>query len=248
MATNANRIEVLGTIQNISGADSEDAVRSMTRSVIRHAGAEHFIFSTLRLDRSNQPCRACHYFEDCSQQWRSIYDERKWYMNDPLVEYAKSHSEPTLCSNIVPITRGQADMLKTFALHGFRSGMVVPAHGILGAHECLGILLIGSPCEPDQTEPLFLANRISLRALAMELMDWWKNHFRNCAVQKLKLKQLDLTVLEYLRNGKTVAEISAIMEIRPSTLYHQLAILKDKLRAAKNVDAVVNAKAHGLLG
>ena len=245
MNAKANRIEVLSIIQNISTAVSEDSVRLLTRSVIRHTGAEHFIFTTLRIDQSGMHCRAHHNFDDCSLQWRAIYEERKWYMNDPLIEYAKSHSEPTLNSNIVPVTRGQVDMLKAAALHGFRSGMVVPAHSILGSHECLGILLIGSSSEMEQH---FLSNRITLRALAMELMDWWKNHFRDCAVRKLKLRVPDLTILEHLRNGKTVAEISAIMEIPPSTLYHQLAILKDKLHAAKNRDAVRHAKEQGLLG
>jgi len=242
-----DRIEVMNLIQNIATADSESTVRMMTRSVITRVGAESFIYSTLRVNQSGQEFRAHHYFEDCRSEWRSIYEDRRWYMNDPLIEYAKLHTEPAVCSKIVPITRGQTDMLEAAARHGFRSGIVVPAHSRLGAQQCLGVLFIGSSGEPANRETLFLSHRIVLRALAMELMEWWKNHFKKLAIQKFKIKQLEIQMLEHLSNGRSVAEISAILDMKPSTLYHQLAILKDKLSAGKTNDAVLSAKAHGLL-
>ncbi len=248
MNATKTRAEVLNIIQKISTADSEDSVRLMTRLAVRKAGAEHFIYSTFRLSDSGHEFGSHHYFEDCKAEWRSIYEERKWYMNDPLIEYAKLHTEPTLSSKIIPITRGQSDMMAAAACHGFRSGIIIPAHSRFGSHDCLSILFIGSSSEPACMEQHFLSNRITFRALAMELMDWWRNHFRAVAIQKFKIKEFELCVLEHLSNGKTVAEIAAILETRPSTLYHRLAILKDKLCAVNTGDTVHQAKANGLLG
>jgi len=248
MNTIRTRADVFTIIQNIAAADSEDTVRRMTRSVVRHAGAENFIYSTCRLNKSGHGVGSHHYFDDCRSEWRSIYEQRRWYMNDPLIEYAKLHTEPALSSKIVPITRGQSDMMEAAACHGFRSGIIIPAHSRFGSHDCLGLLFIGSSSEPASMEQHFLKHRIALRALAMELMEWWKNHFRRVAMHKFKISEFELHMLEYLSGGRTVAEIAAIMETRPSTLYHRLANLKDKLGADKTGETVQKAKAHGLLG
>jgi len=248
MNTIKTRADVFSIIQNIAAADSEDRVRLMTRTVIRKAGAEHFIYSTFRVSKAGHGFGSHHYFEDCRAEWRSIYEQRKWYMIDPLIEYAKLHTEPALSSKIVPVTRGQSDMMAAAACHGFRSGIIIPTHSRFGSHDCLGTLFIGSSSEPSNMEQHFLSNRIAFRALAMELMEWWKNHFRQLAIQKFKINEFELHMLEHLSNGKAVAEIAAITETRPSTLYHRLAILKDKLGADNTGDTVEKAKAHGLLG
>ena len=169
-------------------------------------------------------------------------------MNDPIVEYAKLHTEVLVSSQIECKTKGQLDLLNAASSHGFKSGIIVPTHCSLGGHEWLGILFIGSNLDPSHGEPLLLANRVAIRAMAMELMDWWKNRFKNDAIDKYKLRADEIRILQHLKNGKRVSEISAIMDLKATHLYQCIDALKVKLNTLKTNDAIHKAKTYGLLG
>ncbi len=248
MITNTDIADVFNLIKNLSLADSEATARRLTNSVVQQAGGEHFIYSTLRADKCTQHYDVLHYFENCPSAWRQLYDSRKWYMNDPIVEYAKLHTEVIVSSQVECKTKGQSDLLKSAAFHGFRSGIIVPTHCSLGGHEWLGILFMGSSSDPLHGEPLFLSNRLAIRALAMELMDWWKNRFKNDAIDKYKLQDDEIRILQHLKNGKRVAEISAIMDLKTTHLYQSIDVLKVKLNTLKTGEAIHKAKTYGLLG
>lgn len=235
-------------IKNISEAETEQIVKQLTESVVKQGGGEYFIYSTLREDVQNQKTDLYHYFENCRSEWRKLYEDRKWFMNDPLVEYARSHTEPTVNSKIIPRTRGQSEMLNVVANHGFNSGIIIPTHTSLGANEWLGMLYVGSTADPVRGEQLFLSNRVVFRALGMELMDWWKGQFKKEAMRKFKIYDQDIKILQLLKNGNTVAEISAIMDVKASSLYRYIDNCKDKLNVLKTMDAVRKAKKYGLLG
>jgi len=244
----ASQIDVLNIIREISAATTEDAVKLLSERAIHLVGGDYFIYSTIRENNYSQKHDIHHHFENCSKEWRSVYDRRKWFMNDPFIEYARSHTEPSLGADIVPVTPGQAEMLCAAASHGFRSAIVIPTHNNLGAQQCMGMLLIGAASEAALGEPVFAANRLVFRALAMELMDWWKIQFQQLAVQRFKLQQREMQILEHLYKGKTIAEIAAITDIKASTLYRHLDVLKDKMNAIKTDDLVRKARFCGLFG
>jgi len=243
-----SQFNVLNIIHRIPGAVTEDAVKFLTASAIQISGAQYFIYSTIRENKFVQQQDIHHHFEDCSPDWRAIYDRRKWFMNDPFVEYARSHTEPIISSQIAAVTTGQSEMIAAAAAHGFRSGMIIPAHNNLGAQQCLGMLLVGSSAGPEEAEPVLLSNRLIYRALAMELMDWWRNQFRQRAIERFKIQQIEMQILAYLHNGKTISEIAALTDIKSGTLYRHLNALKDKLNAVKTDDVVQKAKSYGFFG
>lgn len=243
-----SQFEVLNIIKKISTATEEEAVKSLSESAIQLAGGEYFIYSTIRENNYTQKHDIHHHFENCSKEWRTIYDRRKWFMNDPFIEYARTHTGPSLGAEIVPVTAGQNEMLCAAANHGFRSAIVIPTHNNLGAQQCMGMLLIGSPTETEIGEPLLATNRLIFRALAMELMDWWKLQFQSRTVQRFKLQPREILILENLYRGKSVAEVAAITDIKPSTLYRQLDLLKVKMNAMKTDDLIRKARFCGLFG
>jgi len=243
-----NHFNILNIIKRIPGAVTEDAVKLLTTSAIQNTGAEFFIYSTIRENKSAQQHDIHHHFENCSPEWRTIYDRRKWFMNDPFIEYARSHTEPIISSHIAAVTAGQSEMIAAAAVHGFRSGMIIPAHNNLGAQQCLGMLMVGSSAAPEQVNEVLLSNRVIYRALALELMDWWRNQFRQRAIERFKIQQREMQILTYLHNGKTISEIAALTDVKSSTLYRHLNALKDKLNAVKTDDVVQKAKAYGFFG
>lgn len=248
MSAVIDNLSIFDAISDISRSNSESEVKAMTKFVIREVGGDCFIYSTLRANQSHQYFDLIHYFEDCQARWREKYNERKWFMNDPLIEYAKANTEPIVSSKIECKSRGQVDLLATAASCGFRSGIVAPAHCSLGAHEWLGILFVGSSSEPDSGEPLLISNRVIFRALSLELMDWWRNYFKKEAMRKHNIHVQDIQILEYLKNGKDTHEISAMLDVKKSAIYSRITTLKDKLNVKRTNDAIQRAKTFGLLG
>jgi len=234
-------------IKRIAIARTETEVKSLTEFVVKRAGGELFAYSISRPNKDDQLCDLYHHFENCDPRWRATYNSRKWFMNDPLIEYAKSNTEAIASSKIEPKTQGQVDMLSTAAQHGFCSGIVIPTQSSLGAREWLGILLVGSSLEPAAGENILMANRVELRALAMELMEWWKNYFKRDAIYRFKIQEQDINILRQLKNGKSVLEIAAILDLKANSLYRDIRVLKGKLKALKTQEVVQRAKFYGLL-
>lgn len=232
----------------IAECESEIEVSQLVKFVISELGAKSYVYSTLMIDDLSEDRNSYRYFIGCNPMWCAIYNERKWFMNDPFVEYAKCNTEPVLGSKIVGKTPGQMEMLKVAAEHGFRSGMVIPTHSSHGANSRMGLLYVGQESDPDIGENILFRHKVFYRALGMELLDWWMRKLRHDAAIKFKLSEDEIELLQLAKNGLVVAEIGAKLNTSNSKIYRKMDIIKDKFNVDKINTAVGIANYAGLLG
>lgn len=232
----------------IARCQTEADVATLTKQVILALGATSYVYSTLTSDDRSDDRESYRYFIGCDPQWCRIYNERKWFMNDPFVEYGRYNTEPIIADQIVLQTSGQIEMLRLAADYGFKSGMVIPTHSSQSANERIGLLYIGVDEPPNIGNQLMHLHRIFYRALGMELLDWWIRFLRAEAALKFNLSEEEINLLQQIKNGQAVIELSAKLDIAPSKLYRQLNIIQDKFNVDKIGAAVAIASFNGLLG
>lgn len=220
----------------------------IARTIVRELGAHSFVYSTLRKSDRTPERDSFKFIIGCKEEWCAMYEHRRWYMNDPYVEYARTTNKPILSSKIKCETAGQVEMLETAKKYGFRSGMVIPTHSHENINERMGLLYIG--CEEDVSigEPLLIKNSLSYRALGIVLLDWWVGHLRDGAMKEFKISENEISLLQELRKGRSMLEIAAKMDLKAATIYKRVATIKDKLNVNGTDDAVREASICGLLG
>src|SRR5258708_25385184 len=113
------------SISWIKGYESEAAVHDASRQIVRYFGLEAFVFGALFRGGEREHYR---YLVGCKPEWCFLYNQSKWYAIDPFIEYALHHTSPVLASDVPLTSPGQQRMMAAAAEHGFRSGVVVPAH------------------------------------------------------------------------------------------------------------------------
>ncbi|WP_211466240.1 helix-turn-helix transcriptional regulator [Collimonas silvisoli] len=240
--------DAYAALNKISSCQTEAEVAAVTKQVVIALGATSYVYSTLTSDDRRDDRESYRYSIGCDPQWCRIYNERKWFMNDPFIEYSRHNTEPVMADQIVLQTSGQIEMMRVAATYGFKSGMVIPTHSSQNANERIGLLYIGVDQPPEIGNQLVYRHRISYRALGMELLDWWIRFLRANAARKFNLSEEEIVLLQQTKNGFAVTEISAKLGSTPSKLYRQLSVIKDKFNVDKIGDAVAIASFNGLLG
>lgn len=242
-----NRIEsILGAneaVLRIKECESEVEIHSLLHPLIRFFGAQSFVFVTMRHDDVKR--ESYKYFIGCLPAWCQLYNQRKWYAIDPFVTYALSNSTPILGSGIVAESPGQADMLAAAGQYGFRSGMVIPAHG--GSQSRVGVLYVGSPLPPEEAEPRLLAHRAMLRAVSLELLEWWQAKLKSYELRDIKLDDDDVSLLALQREGYTAEETAQELGLTTSQVYNRYRRINSKLSVTNKKKAVERAVELGLL-
>ncbi len=113
------------SISWISGYENEAAVDDASRQIVRYFGLEAFVFGALFRNGEREHYR---YLVGCKPEWCFLYNQNKWYAIDPFIDYALHHTSPVLALDVPLTSPGQHRMMAAAAEHGFRSGVVVPAH------------------------------------------------------------------------------------------------------------------------
>ena len=240
--------DALTAISKLAECRTEAEATSQTTSIVRHLDAQSFVYLTVLPPGWNSVEESYRYFIGCKPEWCATYSSRKWMMNDPFLEYARTNTAPVAGSKIKPASTGQLAMLKASAELGFRSGLVVPTHTSMGARRRLGLLYIGSELQPEIGEPLLLKNRGQFILLGFELLCWWNNRLRQQAMRKYSLIDEEIELLQLSKAGKVAREIAAILDIRAPAVYRKLDAIKEKFNVDKIEQAVTEADAAGLLG
>jgi DNA-binding CsgD family transcriptional regulator len=238
--------DVVDVICELEQCATEDDANSLTMQVVRQLGADWFVYATLLPPELNKADESFHYFIGCREELCDIYRQRMWKMNDPFLEYALSNSAPILGSKVKLATPGQAEILRTGADLGFRSGLVVPTHTSMG-NKRLGLLYIGSELPPQDGEPMLWQRRGQFVALGHELLQWWNTRLRHQAMRKYSLVKEEIEILQLVRKGKVASEIAAIYDVKVSAIYRKWESLKEKLDVEKIEHAVIVAESIGLL-
>lgn len=236
-------VEANDAILRIKECESEVDIKAVLRPLIRYFGAESFVFVSMRHDDARR--ESYQYFIGCLPAWCQLYNRRRWYAIDPFVKYALSHSTPILGSAIVAESPGQAEMLAAAAQNGFRSGMVIPSHG--GSRSRVGVLYVGSPLPPEDVEPHLLQHRVMLRAVSLELLEWWQAKLKANDVRHVKLSSYDLNLLALQRDGYTSEESAQELGLTTSQVNNRYRRINARLCVANKAMAVERAVELGLL-
>lgn len=219
-----------------------------TKRFISDLGASSYVYSIHITDDNAADQFSQRHVISSDNEWCELYNRKRWFMNDPFIEYAKRNSSPIFGSKILPKTQGQQDMLQMAGRYGFLSGILVPTHCSNNVEERISMLYVGSDAQPEIGEPILKRFRIVYRALGMELLDWWNGHLREKAAERFKLNAEEIQLLQFSKNGYVVSEIGAKLSLKPSNLYRKFDIIKDKFNVEKISEAVRVASRAGLLG
>jgi DNA-binding CsgD family transcriptional regulator len=228
------------SISWISGYENEAAVDDASRQIVRYFGLEAFVFGALFRNGEHEHYR---YLVGCKPEWCFLYNQNKWYAVDPFIEYALHHTSPVLASEVPLTSAGQQRMMAAAAEHGFRSGVVVPAHSDSSAR--VGVLYLGTD-EGSALAINFQAPEL-MAPFAMELLEWWDARLRDTSAADLELDDLDVDLLYKAQNHATAEEAARELGITVSRVESRYERLNRKLEAPSKRYAVERAVALGVI-
>jgi len=232
-------------VSQISQCVDEFAIHTLLRQILPALGVESYVYVTLLTNDPLEDRKSHRIFIGCAPQFCQLYGARKWFMIDPYINYSRANSA-VICGDELSLKScGQQDMRKAAANFGFRSLVVVPSHS--GSNERFGVLYLGSDRAPEQGNPLIMANRIWLRSIAMELLDWWTVRIKREMMQKLKLTESETTLLQYHRAGYRARDIANELSISLKAVHNRVRIVKEKFDVENIAAAVRLATSYGLL-
>jgi DNA-binding CsgD family transcriptional regulator len=231
------------SILQIKECRSESEVAALLAGIVGTFGVTSYVFISMRNDDSSPGNHR--YLIGCTPAWCQLYNAKKWIYIDPFIQYALRNSAPIAGSAIEPNTSGQAELLETAAENGFRSGVVIPAHA--GNKKRVGVLYLGSNLPPEEIEPILMQRRTQLRAVAMELFEWWEARIRAEVIANLKFNDTDVALLKLVHEGFTAEEIARILDIAKSTINVKLRRLNEKLDVHSKKQAAEKAIQLGIL-
>lgn len=226
----------------IVGYESEAEVEAAARQIVGYFGLDSFVFSSFFRSGPREHYR---YLVGCVPQWCYLYNQNKWYTIDPFIDYALANTTPILGSEIKLSSASQERLRAEAAEHGFRSGLVVPAHS--RATVRIGILYLGTNEGPEHASRSLLRYRSLMRAFALELLEWWDAKLREFELEGLQLDELDLALLKKAQEQATAEEAARELGVTLSRVKSRYERLARKLEVASKRDAVEKAVALGLI-
>jgi DNA-binding CsgD family transcriptional regulator len=244
-------MNVMDVIGELAECSTEEEALAKTKSIVEMLGADWFVYTSslpAEIDSGNAIDGSFRYFIGCSPELCVIYNRRRWMMNDPFFDYARTNTAPIVGSKVKLVTAGQAEIMAVSAQHGFRSGLVVPTHTSMSAHKRMGLLYIGSELPESEGEPMLIKRRHYFGALGAELLLWWIHRLRQQAMRKYSLGEDEVDLLQMSKQGMVASEIAARLDVKVHVVYRRLNNIKEKFDVEKIDDAVAEADAVGLLG
>ena len=226
----------------ISGYETEAEVEAAARQIVEYFDLKSFVFGAFFRTGERENYR---YLVGCVPEWCYLYNGNKWYAIDPFVEYALKNANPVVASDIALSTAGQERMMATAAEHGFRSGIVVPAHSAFTVR--IGVLYLGTGEGPEQARESLLRHRSLMRAFAQELLEWWDAKLRETSLEELDLDDLDLDLLTKAQQQATAEEAARELGVTISRVNSRYERLTRKLDAPNKRVAAEKAAELGLI-
>ncbi len=226
----------------LGGYESESEVEAAARQIVEYFGLQSFVFGALFRNGEREDYR---YLVGCEPEWCFLYNERKWYAIDPFIDYALRSTSPVLASDVPLHTAGQQRLMAEAAEHGFRSGIVVPAHS--GSAIRIGILYLGTSDGPERARDSLRKHRSLMRAFALELLEWWDARLRADGLEVLDLDALDVDLLRKAQEHATAEEAARELGVTLSRVKARYERIERKLEVPNKRSAVEKAVALGLI-
>lgn len=226
----------------IGGYETEAEVEAAARQIVEHFGLQSFVFGAFFRNHGRENYR---YLVGCVPQWCYLYNGNKWYAIDPFIDYALKSTNPVLASEIVLASAGQQRMMDTAAEHGFRSGVVVPAHSVSTVR--VGVLYLGTAEGEERARESLSRHRPLMRAFSLELLEWWDAKLREWSLEDLELDVLDVELLGKAQEQATAEEAARELGVTVSRARSRYERMTRKLDAPNKRAAVEKALALGLI-
>jgi hypothetical protein len=246
MLTGPKRITSVDTASDciswISGYETESEVQDAAQQIVEYFGLDAFVFGALSRTPEHEHHR---YLVGCAPEWCFAYTQNKWHAIDPFIEYALQSTAPVVTSDVPIETQGQQRFLDAAAEHGYRNGIIVPAHS--SASSWVGILYLPSERDEEYVRAVYAKHRSLMRAFALELLEWWDVRLRETGAADLKLDELDLELLAKALEDATLEEAAAEIGVPVFRIQGRLKKLYMKLGVNSKRDAAEKAAALGLI-
>ncbi len=226
----------------ISGYETEAEVEAAARQIVEYFDLESFVFGALFRSGEREHYR---YLVGCAPEWCYLYNQNKWYAIDPFIDYALKNTSPVLASDIPLASVGQERMMAEAAEHGFRSGVIIPAHS--GAAIRIGILYLGTSDGLERARETLLKHRNLMRAFGLELLEWWDAKLREATSEALDLDELDLELLAKAHEHATAEEAAHELGVTLSRVRSRYERITRKLDVPNKRNAAEKAVALGLI-
>ena len=226
----------------IGGYETEAEVEAAARQIVSYFGMQSFVFGAFFRTGERENYR---YLVGCVPEWCYLYNGNKWYAIDPFIDYALKNANPVLASDIEVSSAGQERMMAMAAEHGFRAGIVVPAHSKFTVR--IGVLYLGTFGPPEQARESLVMHRTLMRAFALELLEWWDAKLRAASLEDLELDDLDIDLLGKVQEQATSAEAARELGVTISRVNSRYERLTRKLDAPNKRVAAEKAVELGLI-
>lgn len=235
-------------IHRIASRKTEGDLLVLARSIAITLGGGDFIFQWSQFSSAKAgvfDLLDSRYLVGCRPSWLQQYIAKLWYMNDPVVQYARHNVEPIVTSRI-HIHRTDHWFVTQGRDHGLYHGVVAPVH--TPANGVVGILYVSAPSPTPEAEDRLWANKVLLRALAAELLDWRVAQTRIKATAQTDLSDEETLALQTLHSGGDATHVADQLGLSVHTVYKTIfQRINQKLGVTRIKDAVSKAERLGLV-
>lgn len=223
--------------------DSDEAVE-LLECATRLLGADVAVF--ISFIRDNPDLESFRFLVACDAQWCAEYEQRAWYADDPWLNYARRHSEPTASLDQQPLTPAQQELLAMSGSYGFASTALIPAPSSGGLSR-LGVLCVGSRTPGFFEGAGFTAFKIAARPLAAGLHEWWIARLGEQLMADARLAAQDLDLLRFESRGIGSKRISESTGDSISAIDSRFHRVISRMGVSSRAEAARLAAEYGLI-
>lgn len=237
----------LSNLDSIRATRSEPRLAHLVSTVLASRGQApaKYIFASYQLSNREQGISWCHFMSEGCFSLLQKFVQRRWYMNDLFLEYARSNSAPCPGDQIEIRSAGQRQTFDAFAEAGFSTGVISPART---AGESFVAYLLVAGMSDARSQELMLRRRHTLRVLAAELVEWRAEARARAATDEYKLSARDIEVLRMLSRGMAAAPIAQALKLSANQVHRRVyPEIVEKLRVRHISEAAKAARDLGVL-
>lgn len=221
---------------------TETDVQHLVATILRHFEFESYVFVVLVRNGMREHYR---YLLGCDPGLCYRYFQNKWYAIDPFIDYALRNTSPVLTADVPNKSAGQKRMRQDAEANGFRNGIAVPAHG--SSSSLVGVLYFGTDAGPDHARRSLVKHRNLMRALALELLEWWNARLCTNGMMEFNLDRIDIELLCNARDRTNSKDAAAKLGLTPACVIKRYERLRRKLGVTGKRHAVFKAIEFGLI-
>ncbi|WP_077003246.1 autoinducer binding domain-containing protein [Variovorax sp. KK3] len=231
-------------LRQISQADHVAEATAILREITGLLACNGAVFASFV--KNDEDFGSYRYIVACHANWCTRYLEQRWFAIDPFLIYAQHNSKVAVGDDIPLRTEGQRAFRQHARAAGFSSIAVVPCHTAQGRSR-MGVLYLTSDDASYFNSESIESAKVWLRAIAVELLEWWTQKLKAELAHRLALRPIDIRLLQLAHRGFKSKEIARLLDSHPATIDQRFARLSMRLNVTSRALAAKLAHDNGLL-